>query len=52
MLNATSSTSFRGASGLGNSTTGLEAQLCRYQKELSNTVNCSSANTRQGRETI
>lgn len=30
----------------------LEAQLARYQQELSNCVNCDSANTAEGKETI
>ena len=30
----------------------IAAQIARYQKELSNCVNCDSANTREGRDTI
>ena len=35
-----------------NPAAGLEAQLQRYQKELSDCVNCDSANTAAGKETI
>ena len=31
---------------------GLQAQLDRYQKQLSDCVNCDSANTHEGKETI
>ena len=34
------------------SISGLEAQLARYQKELSNCVNCDSAKTAKGKENI
>ncbi len=33
-------------------TAGLEAQLARYQKELSDCVNCDSAKTPEGKEQI
>lgn len=40
------------ASTATSPTSGLEAQIVRYQKELSDCVNCDSANTAQGKETI
>lgn len=36
----------------GGAVAGLEAQLARYQKELSNCVNCASAKTPEGKEEI
>lgn len=36
----------------GGSMAGLGAQLARYQRELSNCVNCDSANTIEGKESI
>lgn len=36
----------------GTSAAGIEAQIARYQKELSDCVNCDSANTREGKEKI
>lgn len=52
MPSAIGSPTYTRPPGLEKPTTGLEAQLARYQKELSNCVNCDTANTREGRETI
>lgn len=52
MLNAIGAPDSSNATGIGSLTAGLEAQLARYQRELSNCVNCDTANTREGRETI
>jgi len=52
MLNAIGSSTYTNPAGTGTPTAGLESQLARYQKELSNCVNCDTANTRAGRETI
>jgi hypothetical protein len=53
MVNAIGSSTLSGSANFGNSTAGLEAQLDRYQKELSSCVNCSStSNTPEGREKI
>lgn len=38
--------------GSGGSTAGLEAQLTRYQKELSDCVNCESSKTPEGKANI
>jgi len=35
-----------------SSTAGLEAQIIRYKKELSDCVNCASANTTEGKAAI
>jgi hypothetical protein len=47
-----SSTSFPSPADAGISTAGLEAQVDRYQDELSSCVNCSSAKTLEGKEKI
>lgn len=52
MINAIGPASLASTTGGGTLTTGLETQIARYQKELSNCVNCDSANTREGREKI
>lgn len=52
MINAIGPASLANTTGGGTPTAGLEAQIARYQKELSNCVNCDSANTREGKETI
>lgn len=54
MVSAIGASTLPGASGksAGRSAAGLEAQLERLQKELSSCVNCDSANTLQGKETI
>ena len=49
MIISTGSPSFPGASG---ATFGLEAQLDRYRKQLSDCVNCSSAKTPEGKAKI
>ena len=36
----------------GMTTAGIEAQIARYQKELSDCVNCASANTPEGKAKI
>jgi len=36
----------------GSSTAGTEAQIIRYKKELADCVNCSSANTTEGKAAI
>jgi hypothetical protein len=36
----------------GSSTAGIEAQIIRYKKELSDCVNCVSANTTEGKAAI
>jgi hypothetical protein len=51
MLAAIGSSTFASPDCAGTSGI-LQAQLDRYQKELSDCVDCDSANTRQGRETI
>lgn len=52
MLSAIGSPAFSGPAGTGSSFASLQAQLERCQKQLSDNVNCSSANTRAGKETI
>ena len=47
-----SSTPTSSPADAGTLSAGLEARLARYQKELADCVNCDSANTREGRETI
>jgi hypothetical protein len=52
MVSAINSSASPGPASAGLSVAGLQAQLDRYQKQLSDCVNCDSANTREGRETI
>jgi hypothetical protein len=52
MVSAIGSSAFSGAGGTGSGVAGLEAQLAGYQNQLSDCVNCCTANTREGRETI
>lgn len=52
MVSAIGPASFAGTNGGGSPTAGIEAQINRYKKELSGCVNCSTANTREGRENI
>jgi len=52
MLSAIGSSAYSGFVGSGPSAAGLQAQLDRYQKQLSDCVNCSSANTLEGRKAI
>ena len=52
MVSLIGSATYSFPASLGPSTGGLEARLERYQKELSACVNCDSANTREGRQTI
>ena len=47
-----SSNAFHTISTSGESVAAIEAQLALYQKELSNCVNCESANTKQGQADI
>lgn len=52
MVAAIGSTALPGSGASASPTAGLEAQVIRYQKQLSDCVNCDSANTAQGKETI
>ncbi|MBZ0091413.1 MAG: hypothetical protein K8F27_04220, partial [Sulfuricellaceae bacterium] len=52
MVQAIGSSAASGAVGSGASSAGLDAQLARYQKELSDCVNCSSAKTPEGKRAI
>lgn len=52
MIGAISSPNSSLPTGTVKSATGLEAQLIRYQKELSDCVNCDTENTLAGRESI
>lgn len=47
-----SSTIYPSPASTGESGAGLEARLARYQQELAACINCDTANTREGRETI
>ncbi len=51
MLSAIGST-YPSPVGTGPTAAGLQAQLDRYQQQLSDCVNCSSAKTLQGQEAI
>jgi hypothetical protein len=52
MVAAIGSSTFTSPSVAASPTAGLEAQIARYQKQLSDCVNCDSANTLQGKENI
>lgn len=52
MVSAIGSSSYFSTANAGKSIAGLQAQLDRYQKELSDCVNCDSAKTREGKENI
>jgi len=52
MLNATGSSTFASPAGTGPSTAGLQAQLDRYRKQLSDCVNCNSAQTIEGQKVM
>jgi hypothetical protein len=52
MVSAIGSSTFPSPASNSGSTSGLEAQIARYQQELSNCVNCSTANTLEGKEKI
>ena len=52
MVSAIGSSSFATPSGAGASAVGLEAQLARYQKVLSECVSCESAKTSEGKQAI
>lgn len=52
MINAIGSPAYSSSTGAGASTVGLEAQLANYQKALSESVNCDSAKTREGKTAI
>jgi hypothetical protein len=52
MLSAIGSSIYASPAGTGPSVVGLQAQLDRYQKELSDCTNCSSAKTLEGRQSI
>lgn len=52
MVNSIGSSTFSSPASSGSLTAGLTAQLGRYQKELSECVNCSSAKTSEGKVKI
>ncbi len=52
MIQATGLSQAYSASSLGPASAGLEAQLSRLQKELSDCVNCDSAKTTEGKAKI
>lgn len=54
MVSAIGSSAISGASGsgTGSGAAALEAQLTRYQKQLSDCVNCDSAKTPEGKAAI
>jgi hypothetical protein len=52
MVAAIGSSTLPSSSTSVSPTAGLEAQIIRYQKQLSDCVNCDSANTAQGKENI
>jgi hypothetical protein len=52
MTLAIGSPTLSSAAGSGTSTAGLEAQLARCQKDLSEHVNCNSAKTPEGKAAI
>ncbi|MBI3903130.1 MAG: hypothetical protein HY306_09375 [Nitrosomonadales bacterium] len=52
MISAIGSHAYSAAIGAGSGTVGLEAQLARYQKQLSDCVNCDSARTLEGKTRI
>ena len=52
MIQATGLTAANSTPGAAVSAAGLEAQLARLQKELSECVNCASANTTEGKAKI
>jgi hypothetical protein len=52
MVAAIGSSAFSGNYSPVSPTAGLEAQIAQYQRQLSDCVNCDSANTLQGKETI
>jgi hypothetical protein len=52
MVAAIGSSSLPSSTATASPVAGLEAQIVRYQKQLSDCVNCDSANTVQGKETI
>jgi FlxA-like protein len=52
MVSAVGAPALPGRVGVSSSIASLQAQLDRYQKQLSDCVNCDTANTREGRQTI
>jgi len=52
MVAAIGSATVSATSGGGFGTAGLEAQIARYEKQLSDCVNCSSAKTPEGKKAI
>ncbi len=52
MVSAINSSTFTPPLNAAASTGGLEARLARYQKELSDCVNCDSAKTLEGKQKI
>jgi hypothetical protein len=52
MVHAIGSATAYGAAGSGAAAASLEAQLARYQKQLSDCVNCDSAKTAEGKVEI
>jgi FlxA-like protein len=52
MVSAVGAPALPGQVGGSSSIASLQAQLDRYQKQLSDCVNCDTANTREGKQTI
>lgn len=52
MVQAIGSAAVSGSLSAGATAAGLEAQLVRYQKQLSDCVNCDSAKTAEGKAVI
>jgi len=52
MVSAIGSSPGFSSAATGSSAVGLEAQLARYQKVLSECVSCDSAKTREGKQNI
>ncbi len=52
MVQAIGSPAAYGAANSGAGTAGLQAQLARYQKQLSECVNCESSKTAEGKAEI
>ena len=52
MLSAVGSSTSPNTTGTNQSAVALQAQLDRFQKQLSDCVNCSSAKTREGQKAI
>ena len=52
MVSTISPSSFSGSFGSGPSIAGLQAQLDRCQQQLSDSINCDSAKTQEGKQNI